>query len=66
VEISTINRCLMYAEAYKSTELARTTYAEIPLSASASACLGCTDCAAKCVNGLDIAAKMERARKLLA
>jgi hypothetical protein len=66
VEISTINRCLMYAEAYGSPELARATYKEIPLSRSASACLGCGDCPARCVNGLDIPVKMERARKLLA
>ncbi len=66
VEISTINRSLMYAEGYKSPELALSTYREIPLSASASACLDCADCVARCVNGLDIAAKMAQARKLLA
>jgi len=69
VEISTINRSLMYAEgAYKSLELARSTYREIPLSASANACLDCSSvgaCAARCVNGIDIAAKMDRARRLL-
>jgi predicted aldo/keto reductase-like oxidoreductase len=66
VEISTINRCLMYAEAYRSAELARSTYYEIPSRVSASACLDCTDCVARCVHGLDIPVKMERARKLLA
>lgn len=66
VEISTINRSLMYAEgAYKSMELARSTYRAIPLSASAGACIDCSACAARCVNGIDIAAKMERARRLL-
>jgi predicted aldo/keto reductase-like oxidoreductase len=65
VAISTINRCLMYEEAYKSPVLARSTYHEIPSSLSASACLDC-DCVARCVNGLDIPAKMRRARKLLA
>jgi hypothetical protein len=64
--ISTINRCLMYAEAYRSPVLARSTYHEIPLSLSASACLDCSDCVARCVNGLDIPVKMRRARKLLA
>jgi predicted aldo/keto reductase-like oxidoreductase len=64
--ISTINRCLMYAEAYRSPVLARSTYQEIPQSLSASACLNCSDCVARCVNGLDIPAKMRRARKLLA
>ncbi len=66
VEISVINRCLMYAEAYRSAELARETYRGIPRSRSASACLDCRECVARCVHGLDLPAKMERARKLLA
>ncbi len=66
VEISTINRSLMYAEGYRSRELALSTYREIPLSASASACLDCSSCTARCVNGLDIPAKMKKARKLMA
>jgi predicted aldo/keto reductase-like oxidoreductase len=56
----------MYAEAYRSPALARSTYHELPLSQSASACLDCSDCVARCVNGLDIPAKMRQARKLLA
>ncbi len=66
VAISTINRCLMYAEAYKTPALARSTYQEIPLFRSASVCLDCSDCTARCVNGLDIPIKMRRAGKLLA
>jgi predicted aldo/keto reductase-like oxidoreductase len=66
IAISTINRCLMYADAYRSPVLARGTYHEIPSSLSASACLDCSDCVARCVNGLDIPVKMRRARKLLA
>jgi predicted aldo/keto reductase-like oxidoreductase len=66
VEISTINRCIMYSEAYRSHSLARSTYCEIPKFNSASACLDCSNCMARCVNGLDIQLKMERARKLLA
>jgi hypothetical protein len=66
VEISTINRSLMYAEGYKNRELALSTYREIPSSVSASACLDCSACVARCVNGLRIPAKMERARNLLA
>jgi len=66
VAISTINRCVMYAEAYRSTELARSTYDEIPANVSASACLDCKDCMATCIHGIDIAMKMERARTLLA
>jgi hypothetical protein len=64
VEISTINRSLMYAEGYRSADLARSTYREVPLSASASVCIDCPGCVARCVNGLDIAAKMQRARSV--
>lgn len=67
VEISTINRALMYAEGgYDDKRLARATYAEVPRQASASICTECAVCSARCVRGLDIAAKMSRARTLLA
>jgi len=66
VEISTINRSLMYLEgSYRSRELALETYRSVPASASAAACLACAQCVAHCVNGLDIAEKMDRARNLL-
>jgi predicted aldo/keto reductase-like oxidoreductase len=67
VEISTVNRALMYAEGgYRDLELARATYAELPRQATAAACSDCGECSARCVNGLDIAAKMDRARSVLA
>jgi len=66
VAISTVNRSLMYAEAYKSHDLARETYLEIPPAFSASACSGCAKCVATCAHGLNIAMKMERARSLWA
>jgi len=66
VEISTINRARIYAEGgYRDISLARATYAELPQQATAAACVDCEGCAARCVNGLDIAAKMDRARALL-
>ena len=66
VEISTINRSLMYAEgAYQNRELALATYREIPPAASAAVCLDCAGCAAHCVNGLNVSAKMEHARRML-
>ncbi len=66
VEISTVNRALMYAEgAYKNRELALATYRELPVTASAAACLDCAGCTARCVNGLNIPAKMERARTMM-
>ncbi|MGD0584281.1 MAG: aldo/keto reductase [Oryzomonas sp.] len=67
VEISTVNRALMYAEGgYRDLDLARATYAELPRHAMAAACSDCKGCSARCVNGLDIAAKMDRARTVLA
>lgn len=67
VEISTINRSLMYAEGgYRNISLARATYAELPRQATAATCVDCEGCSARCVNGLDIADKMDRARTVLA
>jgi predicted aldo/keto reductase-like oxidoreductase len=66
VEISTVNRALMYAEGgYRDLSLARATYAELPPQVTAAACSDCAGCSARCINGLDIAAKMERARGVL-
>jgi len=67
VEISTVNRALMYAEGgYRDRSLALSTYAEVPAAVSADACLDCPVCTAQCAKGLNIAAKMERARAVLA
>ncbi len=66
VEISTVNRSIMYADGYRNMELARSTYNGIPTALSASACLDCSGCTAACIKGLDIEAKMEQARKLFA
>ncbi len=65
VAISDINRCLMYAEAYGSLDLAVDTYREIPARASLKACLECSECTASCVKGINIPAKLERARRIL-
>jgi uncharacterized protein len=66
VEISTVNRALMYAEGgYRDLSLARATYAELPHTSTAAACADCRGCSARCVNGIDICAKMERARAVL-
>jgi predicted aldo/keto reductase-like oxidoreductase len=53
----------MYLEGYRSRELALATYNELPVSAAA--CLDCSSCTARCVHGLDIPDKMEKARTLL-
>lgn len=64
VEISSVNRSLMYAEGYRHRDLALATYREIPQTSSAAVCLDCTECIAHCGKGLNISAKMERAREL--
>jgi predicted aldo/keto reductase-like oxidoreductase len=66
VAISTINRSIMYAEGYGNYELARSTYDELQQNESAFACSNCTECVAHCVNGLNIADKMQKARTLFA
>jgi predicted aldo/keto reductase-like oxidoreductase len=66
VDISKVNRSLMYAEGYQEPELARETYRELPRPLSADACLDCPVCTAQCAKGLNIAAKMAQARTLLA
>ncbi len=42
---------------YESVELARTSYGEIPERLSAAACVNCAECAARCINGLNISQK---------
>ena len=66
VAISTINRSLMYLEGYGSPELASVTYKGIPIGKTASQCISCSRCVARCSNGLNIAEKMIQARKYLA
>jgi len=66
VAISTINRSLMYLQGYGARELARATYQRIPPGKTASQCLNCATCLARCVNGLNIAEKMRQARTMLA
>jgi hypothetical protein len=66
VAISAINRSLMYLDGYGSPELARVTYKGIPTARSASRCISCSRCVARCSNGLNIAEKMIQARTYLA
>jgi predicted aldo/keto reductase-like oxidoreductase len=63
VGISTVNRALMYAEGYQEYALAKATFDEVP---NAVLCSTCSECVARCVNGLNIAHKMHQARSLLA
>jgi len=63
VEISVVNRALMYAEGYRDHALAQATFQQ---ASAASGCVDCEECAARCINGLNIAEKMRRARLLFA
>jgi predicted aldo/keto reductase-like oxidoreductase len=61
VQISVVNRALMYAEGYGEHGLAKATFSE---AAGATLCSTCAGCVARCVNGLNIAGKMRRAGSL--
>ncbi len=63
VEISVVNRALMYAEGYRDQALAKVTFHE---ASAAFRCADCGECVARCVNGLKIAEKMRRAQSLFA
>ncbi len=66
VSIPDVMRSLMYADGYGAAELGRSTYAELGGLKSAARCADCSKCSARCVNGLDIAARMLRAHRVLA
>jgi predicted aldo/keto reductase-like oxidoreductase len=63
VQISVVNRALMYAEGYGEQRLAKETFYE---AQNRALCSSCTTCVARCVNGLSIAAKMKDARRTFA
>lgn len=63
VEISTVNRALMYAEGYGEHALGQATFRE---ASFAFRCADCRGCVARCAKGLDIAEKMRHARRLFA
>ena len=64
VEINEINRCLGYAYGYGDIELARENYWNLPDSNRIDICADCTECAVKCVNGLNLTENIQRAREL--
>ena len=67
VNISEINRSLMYAEGgYNDISLAKSTYGKIVREESAAACGDCENCTALCPNGLNIGERMRQARELFA
>jgi predicted aldo/keto reductase-like oxidoreductase len=66
VDIAHINRSLMYAEGYGDVALARATYGELPAARGLDQCAACPVCTAQCVNGLNIAERMNKARTVFA
>lgn len=66
VSVPDINRCVMYADGYGDLALGKTNYSEIPAAQTAAQCIDCDDCLVQCVNGIDVASKMKRAKELFA
>lgn len=64
VEICEVNRCLRYALGYGDPGLARENYARLPRSSRLDACCDCSECAVKCVNGLNLTESIRQARKM--
>ncbi|MDZ7292723.1 MAG: aldo/keto reductase [candidate division KSB1 bacterium] len=64
VPIQDINRSLMYAEGYRDYDLALRTYRELFTEAPLQACLQCENCTVTCKYGLDIPARLARAREI--
>jgi CO dehydrogenase/acetyl-CoA synthase alpha subunit len=54
----------MYADGYRDMALAQANYRDIPASQNADPCRDCDLCEINCVNGLNIAEKMNRAVEL--
>lgn len=66
VPIQSINRTLMYAEGYEDHGLALRTYRQLASESPVDACDRCDTCQVVCRNGLDIPARLARARKIFA
>lgn len=66
VDIAENMRALMYAEGYGDLELGKETFYQLPITAKATVCSSCDSCTAKCVNGLKIAARLQKANEMLA
>jgi len=66
VDIAENMRALMYAEGYGDLELGKETFHQLPVAERATVCSSCDSCTAKCVNGLKIAARLQKANEMLA
>jgi uncharacterized protein len=59
-------RILSYADGYGQFPLARQRFRELPESVTSVRCGDCTACSIRCPNGVDVAARLQRAQEWLA
>jgi len=64
VDVHELNRCVNYAYGYGNRELAVSSYRSLPKSSRIDRCSNCSECAVRCVNGLDLNRTIRRAREL--
>jgi uncharacterized protein len=64
VRICELNRCLGYAYGYDDERLAWENYKELPETNRVSNCGDCTECAIKCVNGINLTETVRRAKEM--
>ncbi|MFC1650805.1 aldo/keto reductase [Candidatus Latescibacterota bacterium] len=64
VEVSELNRCLGYAYGYNDMELARENFKANSLSSMLDKCRDCGECSVKCVNNINLAENVMRAKIL--
>ena len=64
VNITTINRALMYCEGYRDFELGQKTYRELSRTENGLSCMGCSSPTCKCFNSIKIAKRMQLAHSL--
>ncbi|MCK5255606.1 MAG: aldo/keto reductase [Deltaproteobacteria bacterium] len=66
INITTINRALMYCEGHRDFEKGRRTYLKLSKRESGLSCMNCTSPTCKCANSITIAERMKLAHSLFA
>jgi aryl-alcohol dehydrogenase-like predicted oxidoreductase len=66
INITTINRALMYYEGYRDFELGRQTYQKLSTRENGLSCMGCSFPSCQCVNSIKIAERMRLAHSFFA
>jgi predicted aldo/keto reductase-like oxidoreductase len=64
VRVNELNRCINYADGYGDIGLAWENYLSLPGSSRVTVCSDCSECAVKCVHGLNLTENIQRAREL--